>query len=741
MRRVRSVPLLLLLALVLPSCATVGPRASAVWRGVFPDADTRTARRVTIHRDGWGVPHIYGATDASVVFGMAYAMAEDNFWQVEEDFITALGRTAQLYGEAGVLHDVVRAALEVERLSREEYAREPRERRALWDAFAAGLNHWLRQHPEVRPRLIQRFEPWFAFARFRGGDAGTVIDGVRLADVWYEEVGRFATPLARGPAGPRAGAPPVVAMPDPFTEPAGSNAWAIAPSRTASGHALLFANPHVGFFGTGQRYEVHLHSDAGWHFSGFAILGTPVPRSGRNERLGWSHTNTAADAADAWRIDFPDPAEPLAYRYGAGRRQAVEWLDTVFVRTDNGVEGRVLRFRRTHHGPLVRLRDGGLAAVRIARFEEGGALQQWYAMGRATTLEAFRTALAATALPISNTTYADADGNIMFVQGNAVPRRSTAFDWTAPVDGADPATEWQGYHALDELPQYLNPGSGWLQNTNSTPYRATADGHNLQPADYPSYMARESDNGRARISRRILASDSAWTLARLEAAAFDRRIIEAEDHVPAIIEEWERLGVTRYDLAEELDDAIEALRNWDGVAATSSEATTLFVLWHERWRARDADDDRDWPRTAVLGEVVRGLRAGWGTDLVPWGDVNRLQRVHTGGREPFDDDAPSLPVAGAPGAVGIIFNIAGRPGPDGRRRYGVSGHTWVAVMEFGPNPNYRSVVTFGQSADPASPHFFDQAALMVAGRMKDAWMRRDDVEREALRTYHPLRAR
>lgn len=729
-----SLPLLL-------ACLTACAPVRAVVGGVFPDRAERWARSVTIYRDAWGVPHVMAPTDAAVVFGLAYAQAEDNFWQVEEDMIRSLGRAAELYGEAGLADDLVRAAFEVERLSREEYAREPAPRRALWDAWAAGINYYLRTHPDVQPRLLRRFEPWYAFTRFRSAAANTRVDGARLGDVLVRPIdaagaGEWTTALALAPRQPAASLPGD--PPQEGEEQHGSNAWAVAPSRTAAGHALLFQNPHVSFFGGGQRYEAHLHSDEGYRVGGFAILGTPMIRTGHNERLGWTHTNTAADDADAFRIEFQDPGEPLVWRYDGGWRTTIPVEATLRVRIDSAVVERRYRFVRTEAGPVVALEDGARAAIRIARFEDGGSLQQWYAMGRAQNLEEFRAALGQTAFPISNTMYADVDGNIMFVQGNAVPRRAAGPDWTRPVDGADPRNEWQGYHSLDELPQLLNPASGWIQNTNASPFFATADSANLDPAAYPSYMAPEPDNARARVSREILSQNTRWTFDEWARAAFDTRMIEAVDHVPAIVDEWERIGAAEPDRAVEVDAAVEALRTWDGISREDSPATTLFVLWFERFRRADADTG-EYPRLRHLTEVARELREQWDTVLVPWGEVNRLQRVHTSGRAPFDDDAPSLPTAGAPGWTGIVFNVTGRPGPGGRRRYGISGHTWVGIVEFASQPLARSIVTFGQSADPSSRHFFDQAPLYADGRFKEAWFWPDDVRREAIRTYRPER--
>jgi acyl-homoserine lactone acylase PvdQ len=693
---------------------------------------------VTIVRDAWGVPTVHGPTDAAVAFGLAYVQAEDNYWQIEEDYIRALGRASNYYGERCLANDLVKAAFEVERLSRAEYEREPPERRAIWDAFAAGLNYYLRTRPEARPRLISPWEPWMFFARFRPVGAGTAVDGVQLGAV--STVAReVAGGVLRDISIPAYAA---VAGDGPGCDVAhdavsyGSNAWAIAGRRSASGHPLLFQNPHVGFFGSGQPYEMQVHSDAGWHVRGFVVLGTPVPHSGHTAGHAWSHTTSAADHADVYETIFDHPTDPLAYRYDGEWRRAVEWDDTIRVNTVHGVVARVYRFRRTHHGPVVAQQAGRALAVRVARMEEGGSMQQWYEMGRARSLDEFRRALDRRALPTSNTMYTDTAGNIYYLHGNAVPRRDVRFDWTRPVDGNTSATAWQGWHELNELPELLNPAAGWLQNASSMPFRATGAGGNLDSGRYPGYMAPEPDNGRARSARRLLEAQSAWTLDALQRAAFDTYVADAEgDALRILIHEWEAVGGTNFDRAMRVDEAIDALRAWDGVASLESAATTLFILWRERLRTGEYGGA--YGEFRALEDVVAHLRQHFGRALVPWGEVNRLQRVHTSGIEPFRPDAMSLPVPGAPGWAGVIFAFNTRTAADGRR-YGVSGHTWVSVVELVPGAvRSRSVVQFGQSADPASPHWFDQAPLYAAGGMKPAWFTRADILANAQRVYRP----
>jgi acyl-homoserine-lactone acylase len=697
-----------------------------------PQPSERLARSVTIVRDEWGVPTIYGQTDAAVAFGLAWAQAEDNYWQIEEDYIHALGRAAHYYGDRFLAADLVRAAFEVERLAREEYAREPAERRAVWDGFAAGLNHYLRT-AGVQPRLIVPWEPWMFLARLRTVGAGTTVGGVRLGFVAagaepFQLVGVWDdAAVGEAPRGHDA--------------PHGSAAWAVGPGRTAAGHALLFQNADAAFFGPGQPYEAQVHSASGWHARGIAMLGTPVLRSGHNERLAWTHTDAGAGQADVYAVAFDHPTDPLAYRYDGEWRQATEWEDTVRVNTADGVVSRTYRFRRTHHGPIVALHDGRALAVRSVRHEEGGALQQWLDMSRARNLDEFRAALNQRALPTASTLYADVDGNIYYLHGNAVPRRDASFDWSLPVDGNTAATEWRGWHELNELIELLNPAAGWLQSTSVTPLRTpppsrTAPaGVDPAAARYHGDAAAGGDDERARAARRLLAAETSWAFDSLARAAFDTYVNDAAPVVPALVLEWEQVGGFDPHRAARADAAIDALRSWDHVSSIESEAMTLYVLWQERLRLGEYRGE--YARFRALEDAVARLERDWGTALVRWGDVNRLQRVHTSGVEPFSDAAPSLPVAGGPGWAGMVFRFQAVQGP-ARQRFGVSGHAWVSVVELRPDGiRSRAVVPFGQSADPASPHFFDQAPLYASGELRTAWFARDDVMANARRVYHP----
>ncbi|HYN21874.1 MAG TPA: penicillin acylase family protein [Thermoanaerobaculia bacterium] len=680
----------------------------------------QVARSVTIYRDTWGVPHVYGPTDASVVLGMAYAQAEDNFPHLEDNFIRALGRAAEVHGEEAVRDDQIARALEIPRLAREEYERSVPRMRAIYDAYAAGLNLYLTRHPENRPQLLQRFEPWYPLALLRFKyHQGEFLD---YAGLDFDKL-RAATP-------------------EPIAErPQGSNAWAVSPSRTASGHALLLINPHVGFFGVAQYYEAHLHSEEGWNFSGVGRYGLPFPYMGHNEALGWTHTDNYPDMGDLYVETFDEPANPLSYRFGKEHRTATDWSEEIRVKSAQGLETRRFTFRKTHHGPILAEHEGKPVAVKLAKIEEGGWMDQWYEMTRARSLAELKEALRRVAIPYMNITYADRDGNIFYIYNGTVPRRSAKLDWRQPVDGSDPATEWQGFHPFEELPQVANPASGFVQNCNSTPFATTTAG-NPDPKSFPAYMiGPETDTARAQISRRILSAMDKVGYEDWTRAATDTRVLEAETLIPELVAEWERLRQADAGRAEALAPLVTELRGWDKVSRLDSVAMTLFVEWFDRRRRLPGPATEPWPRVRALEDVRDELQGAWGTWRVAWGEINRLQRTHWSGDEPFSDARPSLPATGGPGWVGIVFNFYVRRGvtltPEARRRYGFLGNSYVSVVEFGPTVRARSIVYFGQSGDPKSPHYFDQAPLYARGEFKPAWFTLDEIKANLERSYHP----
>jgi penicillin amidase len=723
---------------------TLGITAVFVFCGALVKAQTRSAdngaglpetRDVTIYRDTYGVPHVFGRTDAITVFGFAYAQAEDNFWRLEENYINALGRASELYGEKSLDEDRLNHALEIPRLAREEYARLDAHTRSLCDGFAAGLNYYLARHPEVHPRLLTKIEPWYplAFIRYNYYQNGFARDrNLRGAEM--------------------------AASDNDLKAHTGSNGWVVGPAKSANGHALLFINPHLPFFGPGQVYEGHLHSDEGWNFTGYARFGFPFPYVGHNENGGWVSTDNAADLTDVYVETFDDPARPLAYRYGNGYRLATEHVEEIRVKTLNGLETRTFKMRRTHHGPIVAARDGKLLAVRMAKFESDGWLREWYEMTRANSLAALKRALTPLNMLFGNVMYADRQGNTWYLYNGAVPKRDPRFDWTKPLDGSDPATEWQGYHTIDELPQLENPKTGWMQNCNTSPFLLTSEG-NPDPQRFPKYMVQEGDNPRGAISREILASKATFTFAEWTRVAFDTRVMSAGKLLPGLLAALKQqldspaaappkspapgrspTGPTASTSPGDsrLREVYDELAGWNLRSSNDSVATTLFSLWHERVsRGRNEDVIPPDKQVSALIDVLDALQRDFGTWKVAWGELNRLQRIDESKGEQFQDSRPSVAVSGVNGNDGAVFTLYAAPMEGQKRRYGVAGGTYISVVEFGPQVHALSVHTFGSSGDPKSKHFMDQSALYTRGEFKPAWFTLGEIRAHLESSYHP----
>lgn len=733
---------ILITALIATLISVATPAYSARTLSAEAKAE-KVARAITIYRDNYGVPHIYGPTDASCVFGYIYAQAEDNFWQIEDTYIRALGRASEVYGDKTLADDLLNRALEIPRLAKAEYDRSTGRERELSEALADGLNYFLARNPQVKPRLLTRFEPWQTYAatrflvyqQFIYGKSGLKVEEIKTAVQSLDANGAPAsTSLA-------AGVPkiPLMGLDEPQEEPiVGSNMWAVTPSKSASGHSLLFINPHQPFFGPGQWYEGHIHSEEGWDLSGASFFGSPHPTIGHNEYLGWSHTVNDPDIVDVFIEKFDDPKNPLAYRYGDGYRTATEWTDSITVKTDRGVETRSFRFRKTHHGPIVAVREGKPLSVKLAKFEDGGSAYQRYLMGKAKSLAEFKAAIGGGAIPMFNVMYADREGNIFYAYNAAIPRRSTKFDWSKPVDGSNPEAEWHGYHSLDELPQLTNPKTGFMQNCNQTPFTTTTEG-NPSKESFPRYMTSESDNARARISRRILSTHEKFSFEEWARAGLDTTVLESETQIPELVAEWEKLKASDASRAARLADAIAEMESWNHISTVESKAMTLYELWFERMGKFQREGTKDgWLRIRALEEVLADLTRDFGKWQVAWGEINRLQRIQSGGElEPFSDDKASLPIAGGPGPVGIVNNFYTRPIKGQKRRYGVAGTSFVSVVEFGAKVQARSLLVFGESADPKSTHYFDQAQLYSKRQFKPAWFSLEDIKANSKRVYHP----
>ncbi|WP_395621764.1 penicillin acylase family protein [Sphingomonas daechungensis] len=691
------------------------------WRG--------QAARVTITRDDWGIAHVRGKTDADAVFGMIYAQAEDDFPRIEANYLTNLGRTAEAEGEKAIWQDL-RARLYVsEPELRANYAASPPWLKRLMDSWAAGLNYYLATHPNVRPRVLTRFEPWMALS-FTEGSIGGDIERIDLGE------------LQKFYAGKR-----TLAASLKDVEPRGSNGIAIAPTITAPGTgSLLLINPHTSFF---FRSELQVSSDEGLNAYGASTWGQFFIYQGFNERVGWMHTSSGVDNVDEFAEKVERKGKGFCYRYGKDCRSLVERNVTINYRAPNGkLVQRTFTTWRTHHGPIVREANGRW--VSFAMMDKPvAALQQSFLRTKTRDLKDFLKVADLKANSSNNTVFADSKGEIAMLMPQFMPRRDNRFDYSKPVDGSDPATDWGPLHPITELPSTVTPPNGWVQNTNNWPYSA-AGPNSPKPKPFPAYMDTFGENPRGIHAVQLLVDSKGWTLDRLQGAAFDNQQPFFVTMVPQLVGAWEALP-PRDPLKTRLQNPINAIRSWNGRWSVSSVENTLGNFWgDELWKlvsSPDWDDSgtvyekvgRTTPRQKLeaFDRAVGRLKRDFGWWQVPWGDVNRFQRISPAIDHPFTDAGPSIPVPFSSARWGSLASFGASQKPGTKRWYGTSGNSFVAVVEFGRRVRARAVTAGGQSGNPASKHFNDQAERYASGNLREVYFYPDQLKGHTERTYRP----
>lgn len=712
----------LFVIIFLAACAAPAKKAP-------PELDRLTlrAQNVEIIRDDFGVPHIYGKTDADAVFGLLYAQAEDDFKRIERNYIWAIGRLAEVEGESALYSDLrARLYMTVEE-AKAAYASAPEWLKALCDAYADGLNYYLLTHPEVKPALLTRFEPWMPMF-FSEGSIGGDIEQIPVSGI-------------KAFYGQKRDAPSAVEKHD--SEPAGSNGFAISGNLTESGDAMLLINPHTSFY---FRGEVHMVSEEGLNAYGAVTWGQFFVYQGFNDKNGWMHTSTYVDFIDEFVQEVFEKEGQLYYRYGDEIKPVEVSEVTLKYKKGKRIRTRVFPMYHTHHGPITHMRNGKWVVTKI-NWDPVNALTQSFTRTKTRNHTEFAQMMDIRTNSSNNTVYADADGTIAYYHGNFVPKRDTQFDYSQPVDGSDPRTDWQGVHEVEELVSIINPANGWIQNANSTPFTAAADS-SPKARDYATYMAPDKENFRGVHAVQVLASRKDYTLDSLIEAAYDPFLPTFALIVPSLIEAYDSVS-QQY---PQMGPAIEELRSWDFRVSKDSVAMSL-AHFYGMLALREGDKPIGFSRMQQLelfanhspyaqrihlfSRVLKNLEQDFGQWQTPWGEINRLQRLDGSIKGEFDDSKPSIEVGMASGRWGALAAYGAKRGDNTRRIYGYRGNSFVAVVEFGDKVKAKSLLAGGQSGDPASAHFYDQSQRYADRVFKDVAYYREDVEKRAVRRYRP----
>ena len=680
----------------------------------------RQASNVTIIRDDWGIAHVYGKTDADAVFGMEYAQAEDDFNRIETNYLNSLGRLAEAEGTPVLFQDLrQRLFIDPDSL-RAEYRTSAPWLKKLMDGFADGLNYFLYKHPDVKPRVITHFEPWMALSFTEGSIGGDIetIDVRRLAALYGDSSGGTRT---SGDAD------------EIEFDPSGSNGIAIAPRLSASGHALLWINPHTSFY---FRSELQMVSDEGLNAYGAATWGQFFIYQGFNAHAGWMHTSSGVDNID----------EFLTVQRGRSR------TITLACKTDTGIARKTFTVYYTAHGPVVRKEGDKYVSVSLMQ-SHVHALIQSYSRTKAQDMAAFTKIMDLHTNSSNNTVFADGSGNIAYFHSNYIPRRDTSFNWTEPVDGDNPATSYRGVLSFAETPNAVNPSSGWVYNSNNWPWSAAGDGASPNRASFPRYVERGTEEtARGFHALRVLTGKTGWTMQSLTAAAFDSYLPAFDRMIPPLLAAYDQLPAND-SLKTKLADPIAALRTWDYRWGAESVPTSVAVFWGERVGRRVAPAARavsisqmqyvgtgkaqPTDLLGALSDAIDALTRDFGTWKTPWGNINRFQRLDDSIAGHFDDAGPSIPVPFTASSWGSLAAFGARPYPNTKKWYGTSGNSFVAVVEFGDSVRAQAVTAGGENGDPKSPHFNDQAERYASGRLRDVYYYRSQLKGHTEREYHP----
>lgn len=692
------------------------------------------AKNVEIIRDDFGVPHIYGKSDADAVFGLLYAQCEDDFNRVEQNYIWAIGRLAEIEGEKAIYSDLRARLFMTKKEAVSNFENSPEWLQKLCLAFADGINYYLATHPDVQPKLLDHFEPWMPFYFSEGSIGGDIerVSTKKIEKFYGSKNESRLTGIHNG------------MLRLNYGDLQGSNGLAISGRLTKSKKAMLLINPHTSFF---FRGEVHVVSEEGLNAYGAVTWGQFFVYQGFNETTGWMHTSTGTDIIDEFEETILESPEGPFYIYGNEKRKIEKFPVKINYRTEEGVKEKSFLALRSHHGPITHANEDKWVATALM-WEPVKALQQSFIRTKQGNHKDFKDMMNLRTNSSNNTVFADAEGNIAYYHGNFIPKRNRDLDYTNPVDGSNPETDWQGLHEIEENILIVNPENGWIQNCNSTPFSA-AGLYSPKPQNYPGYMTSFPENYRGIHAIKLLEEAENLTLDKLIDLAYDPYLPGAEVLIKGLLEAAEKVET----LNEKQKTVLEILRAWNFTVDEYSVAMTLTQYYLNAYKNSGyvqynrkgfikmvnymANESSPEERLEILSRAIDQLERDFGNWQIPWGEYNRYQRINGDIIQRFNDSLPSIPIGMASGYWGALASFGTKHGDHTKRVYGVGGNSFVAVVEFGDKVSAKSLLAGGQSGDPKSVHFSDQAEAYAKGQFKTVAYYREDVIKRGISTYHP----
>jgi acyl-homoserine-lactone acylase len=657
--------------------------------------------QTTIYRDTWGVPHIYANSEFDMAFAFGYAQAEDRLEQLLKFYRYAEGTMAEAFGKDYVELDYNQRVWKHKEISQEKFSTLSKDVQEIVKYFVAGIKQYMKENPEKVPEWAPEVQNWHPVAWSR-------------AFIWDWPLGQAMSDLRRGLR--------------KIEEPHHSNQWVVSAERTASGVPIALIDPHLSFETTGHWCEARLHA-SDMQVCGMCVVGTPFVGLGHNRYISWAATTGGPDCADVYELET-NPNNSLQYKYDGEWRDITTEEIIIRVKKDGGFSEVKKTVERSHHGPIVERRDNKAFAIKCAYENEIGLAEQFLKINKAKNLKDFKNALSMCQMMPQNMMFACVNGDIYYARTGRVPIRPDGYNWDYPVPGNTKDSEWQGIHPHDELLQITNPECGFMQNCNISPGTMMPNSPFTEDK-YPEYIYNDSQNRsnpRGRSTIRLLSAEENLTLKRAKQIALDTSVDGFEIWQAALKNVSELNGQSKRDLK----DAVELILDWNGRLDADNLSAPLFRFWRQECSKMDIgvsvkengkinkiSKQNQKKMLLALQRAQSYLTAKFGSFQVPWGTTVRLKRGDK-----------TWPVSG--GSLGNGISVLRAAGGRFSEATGVTtvnrGQSCCMVVELSSPIQSSSILPWGQSDDPDSPHFTDQAEkLFSKSKFKSTFFQKEDL--------------
>lgn len=668
---------------------------------------------IEIVRDQWGVPHIYGKTDKEAAYGLAWAHSEDNFKTIQETFLPAQNKLAAHKGKDGATFDYIVQALRCREAAESQFQFLSKEVIEVIEGYLEGINAYAAAHPDEVliknsfPMEIMDYLTGYNMVIHFFSDSGDILkdlisDEIVYSDSLFEE--------------------------NVSDKTIGSNAFAIRRQKTEDDKTYLNVNTHQPLDGPFSWYEAHVISDEGWNMLGALYPGSPFPLIGTNEYLGWTHTYNYPDLIDAYQLEM-HPKKKNVYKFDGEWKELETSKAKLKVKLFWGIKIPVKKdLYWSVHGPVIKNKSGYFAFHSNA-LENISSIDQWYQMNKSTNLEEFQSALKMCALPRFSVTYADRKDNIFYLSGGRIPIRTEEYDWSGVLPGNTSKAITTGYHPMEDLPQILNPSHGYLFNTNNTPFNAAHPDDNLNESDFdPTLGFRDPENNRSARFMELIAQHPTINYEEFLRIKYDQQYPDSI-LCPFQLNEIFYLDADKY---PHIKDLIEIIQAWDRKAnienTSAAQWSILFKRLFKRTKEEGLYHASSLPEELLVEEIEE-------TQKYLLKHFNRIDitladhQIHARGDT-------EMPISGLLDMIAATNSV---PIKNGRSK-AISGDSYIMLLRYSDNKiEIETVLPYGESSDPESPHFTDQMSMYLNHERKKMTLDKETIYKEAVKIYHPIK--